>query len=72
MTHKKIADSKNVFVYKPFDRLDVKNHRMATILVRKILDDCIMDKFFLTSINVLIAVPCAMNHKQLSDLKSVF
>lgn len=68
----KIADSKNVFVYKPFDRLDVKNHRMATILVRKILDDCIMDKFFLTSINVLIAVPCAMNHKQLSDLKSVF
>lgn len=68
----KLIDSKSATIYKPFDRLDVKNHKMATLLVRKILNDSILDKFFLTSINAIIAVPCAMNHKQLSDLKSVF
>ncbi len=58
-------------VYRPIMNSEVINEKMATILMSEILKNVIQDKFLLTSIRALVAVPCALNEEQLLSLKKV-
>ena len=44
---------------------------MAVVLINEILKNIIQDKFLLTNLTALVAVPCALNEKQLITLKRV-
>lgn len=65
------AKSSNVTVYQPIQNSEIVNEKMATILLSQILKDVVSDKFLLTGINVLVAVPCALNEQQLMLIKKV-
>ena len=65
------SKSSNVTVYQPIEKSEIINEKMATILLSEIISKVITDKMFLTNINALVAVPCALNEKQLLLLKKV-
>ena len=65
------SKSSNVTVYQPIVKSEIVNEKMATILLEEIIKNVIPDKFLLTNINVLVAVPCALNEKQLLIIKKV-
>lgn len=63
------SKSSNVTVYQPIVNSEIVNDKMAAILLGEIVKTILADKFMITSINVLLAVPCALNHKQLLQIK---
>ena len=63
--------SSTVTVYQPIENSEVVNAKMATILLGEILNKVITDKFLLTRLSALVAVPCALNETQLLLLKQV-
>ena len=65
------SKSSNVTVYQPIENSEIINEKMATILIGEILKNVIQDKFLLARLNVLVAVPCALNEQQLLLLKKV-
>ncbi len=65
------SKSSSVTVYEPIKNSEVVNEKMATILLNEILNNVITDKFLLTRLSALVAVPCALNQKQLALLKRV-
>ena len=65
------SKSSNVTVYQPIENSEIINEKMATILLSEIIKNVIQDKFLLTSLNVLVAVPCALNEQQLLLIKRV-
>lgn len=65
------SKSSNVTVYQPIEKSEIINEKMATILLSEIISKVITDKMFLTHVNALVAVPCALNEKQLLLLKKV-
>ncbi len=69
----KMAETKSnqVSVYRPIENSEIVNEKMATILISEILKNVIQDKFLLTNLTALVAVPCALNEDQLLLLKRV-
>ena len=65
------SKSSNVTVYQPIINSEIVNERMAIMLVESILKNVIPDRFLLTSLNLLVAVPCALNEAQLLNIKKV-
>ena len=65
------SKSNNVTVYQPIINSEIVNEKMATILLTEIIKNVVDDKFFLSSINVLLALPCALNEQQLLTIKKV-
>ena len=61
----------NVTVYQPIVKSEIVNEKMAEILLQEVIKNVIPDKFFLTSISVLVAVPCALNEMQLKKIEKV-
>ncbi|MBE5741040.1 MAG: hypothetical protein E7351_00695 [Clostridiales bacterium] len=65
------SKSSNVTVYQPIENSEIVNEKMATILMSEIIKNVIQDKFLLTHLDMMVAVPCALNEKQLKLLKKV-
>jgi len=65
------SKSSNVTVYQPIKNSEIINTKMAQILLEHIVKSVIPDKFLLARTNVLVAVPCALNEKQLVVIKRV-
>ena len=65
------SKTSNVTVYQPIVNSEIVNDKMAEILLEEIIKNVIPDKFLLTNINVLVAVPCALNETQLLKIKKV-
>lgn len=66
-----LTGSGNVTIYQPIEKSEIVNEKMASILIHGILNEVIQDKFLLTKLNALVAVPCALNVKQLKLLKKI-
>ncbi len=66
--HSKASD---VTVYQPIVNSEIVNAKMAEMLLAEVIKSVIPDRFFLTSVNVLMAVPCALNEDQLQAIKDV-
>lgn len=66
-----LSKTASVTIYQPIKNSEIVNEEMATILISEILKDIITDKFLLTNLTALVAVPCALNEKQLRLLKKV-
>ena len=66
-----LSKSSNVTVYQPIKNSEIVNEKMAVVLISEILKNIIQDKFLLTNLTALVAVPCALNEKQLITLKRV-
>lgn len=65
------SKSSDVTVYQPIENSAIINEKMATVLLSEILKNVIQDKFLLTNLSALVAVPCALNEKQLRLIKKV-
>ncbi len=65
------SKSSDVTVYQPIVNSEVVNEKMASMLLEEIIKDVIPDKFLLTNISLLVAVPCALNENQLTKIKRV-
>ena len=65
------SKSSNVTVYQPIVKSEIVNEKMAEMLISEIIKSVIPEKFLLTSVNVLVAVPCALNESQLTKIKKV-
>ncbi len=63
------SKSSNVTVYQPIINSEIVNDKMASILIEEVIKNVIPDKFLLTHINLLVAVPCALNESQLDKIK---
>ena len=66
-----LSKSSNVTVYQPIKNSEIVNEEMAVVLISEILKNIIRDKFLLTNLSALVAVPCALNERQLKLLKKV-
>ena len=65
------SKSSNVTVYQPIVNSEIVNEKMASVLLGEIIKSVVVDRFMLTGINVLVAVPCALNEQQLLKIKKV-
>lgn len=65
------SKSSNVTVYQPIVKSEIVDEKMASILLEEIIKNVIPDKFLLTNINLLVAVPCALNEIQLKKIEKV-
>ena len=65
------SKSSNVTVYQPIVNSEIVDEKMATMLLTEIIKNVIDNKFFLTGVNVLVALPCALNEQQLVTIKKV-
>ena len=65
------SKSSNVTVYQPIVKSEIVNEKMAEMLLSEIIRNVIPDKFLLTNVNVLVAVPCALNESKLTKIKKV-
>ncbi len=65
------SKSSNVTVYQPIINSEIVNEKMASMLMGEIIKSVVVDNFMLTGINVLVAVPCALNEQQLLKIKKV-
>ncbi len=65
------SKSSDVTVYRPIENSEIVNEKMAGILLAEIIKNVIQDKFLLSKLSALVAVPCALNEKQLLLLKKV-
>ena len=65
------SKSSNVTVYQPILNSEIVNEKMAIVLLEEIVKSVIVDRFMLTGVNVLVAVPCALNEQQLLKIKKV-
>lgn len=66
-----LSKSSDTTVYQPIQNGEIVNEKMAVILIGEMLKDIIKNRFFLTCVKATVAVPCAMNQKQLYSLKRV-
>ena len=66
-----LSGSGDVTIYQPIENSEIVNEKMAEVLISGILNDVIQDKFLLSKLSALVAVPCALNEKQLKILKKV-
>lgn len=65
------SKSSNVTVYQPITKSEIVDFKMASLLLGEIVKNVVADKFLLTSVSVLLAVPCALNESQLIQIKKV-
>ena len=66
-----LSKSSNVTVYQPIKNSEIVNEEMAVVLISEILKNIIRDRFLLTNLSALVAVPCALNERQLKLLRKV-
>ncbi len=66
-----LSKSSNVTIYQPIKNSEIVNEEMAVVLISEILKNIMRDKFLLTNLSALVAVPCALNERQLKLLKKV-
>ena len=66
-----LSGSNNVSIYQPIENGEIVNEKMATILFGEILSNAIQNRFMISKISALVAVPCALNADQLSLIKKV-
>lgn len=67
----KEGNNNNILVYQPIKNGEVVDEKLASILIRKILEQNIVDKFTLGRVSALVAVPCAMTVEQIAKLRKV-
>lgn len=65
------ASSQNVEVLNPIVNSEIVDEKMAVLLMSEILKDVIQDRFLLTKLRALIAVPSGMKEEQLIKIKRV-
>ena len=65
------SKSSNVTVYQPIVKSEIVDTKMASLLMCEIIKKVVADKFLLSSVSVLLAVPCALNESQLIQIKKV-
>lgn len=61
----------DITVYHPIENSEIKNEKMAAILLGEILSNVVQDRMMLTNVSALVSVPCALNDKQLLKIKKV-
>ena len=61
----------DITVYQPIENSEIKNVKMATVLLSEILKNVVQDRIMLTHISAIVSVPCALNEKQLLTIKKV-
>ena len=66
-----LSSGSNILVHQPIKNSIVADIKLATTLIRKILEKNIIDKFAIHKINALVAVPCALGYVNLVNLKTV-
>ena len=66
-----LGKASNVTIYQPIKNSEIVNEKMAVILLQTIIKSTIQDRFLLTHLNALVAVPCALNPKQLQLIENV-
>lgn len=66
-----LSGSNNVTTYQPIENCEIVNEKMATILFSEIISNAIQDRFMLSKISAVVAVPCALNVEQLKLIKKV-
>ena len=65
------ASSQNVEVLNPIVNSEIVDEKMAVLLMSEILKDVIQDRFLLTKLRALVAVPSGMREEQLIKIKRV-
>ncbi len=65
------SESNQYDIFRPIVRSEIVNEKMAVELISQILNNVVVDKLFVTRVNALVAVPCALNEGQLLSLKRV-
>ena len=65
------ASSQNVEVLNPIVNSEIVDEKMAVLLMSEILKDVIQDRFLLTKLRALVAVPSGMKEEQLIKIKRV-
>ncbi len=65
------SKASTVTVCQPIVKSEIVDEKLATLLMSEIIESVIPNRFFLTSINVLMAVPCALNEQQLKTIEKV-
>lgn len=63
--------SSGVVIYQPIKNGKVEDGKLATVLIRNILEEKIVNRFQIAKINALVAVPCAIKTEQLILIKQV-
>ncbi len=65
------SKSSSVTVYQPIENSEIKNEKMAVLLLSSIIKRIIPDKMLLIGINALVSVPCALDYIELNKIKKV-
>lgn len=65
------SSSSDITVYQPIENSEILNEKMAVVLLSEILNKVVQDRLLLTHLSALVAVPCALNEKQLNLIKKV-
>ncbi len=66
-----MSKASGVDIYQPIKNSEIVNEKMAQILLSSIIKKVITDKFLLSRLTALVAVPCALNEEQLKLIKKV-
>lgn len=66
-----VSKASGVEIFQPIVNSEIVNEKMAQILLESILKNVVKDRFLLTHLNAIVAVPCALNEKQLALIKKV-
>lgn len=66
-----MSKASDVDIYQPIKNSEIVDEKMAQILLSTIIKKIITDKFLISRLTALVAVPCALNEKQLSLIKKV-
>lgn len=65
------SKSTNYQVYRPIENGEIVNEKMAKLLLGKIVENVVEGNSFITNVYALVAVPSALNEKQLLLIKKV-
>ncbi len=60
-----------VEVFCPIKNSEIVDEKMAVLLISEVLNEVIQDKFLLSKVSALVAVPSGMNEEQLIKIKHV-
>ncbi len=67
-----LSKSQSVTIYQPIQNSEIVNERLATILLSEIFKEIMEEKrYFFAQPSALVAVPCALNERQILSLKKV-
>lgn len=67
----RLTNPNNILIYQPIKNSEIVDEKFAIVLLKEIIKDKVFDKFTVSKINALVAVPCGLGLEQLLRLKKV-